>query len=334
MEWKTLVLVLVLGLGLVVSGCTQTQTQTQTQTPSQTQVQEITIYTGGTGGIYFPLGSAYAQILSKNGIPANAVTSGASVANAKAIESGDAQAALTQNDVLYYAYNGLYMFEGKPIKKYRGVATLYPEVVHILVRKDSDIMTLQDLEGKKVAVGAPGSGAAVGAEQVLRAAGLWDKVEKVWQDYNEGAQSLKLGQVDAVIFVSGVPTPAFSQISLQTPVRWLSVPDEVYEKLRDQGYIFYVKFTAPKDSYNGVDEDVPTIAVKATLAVSADLPDDVVYKMTKLLFENLDELRAANERARYISLDTALEGMSAPLHPGAIKYYEEKGITIPDELKP
>ena len=328
MKWKAIGLIFVLALGLIVSGCTQKETQTQT-----TQAQEITIYTGGTGGVYFPLGSKYAEILTKNDVPAKAVTSGASVANAKAIGDGTAQAAILQNDVAYYAYNGLYMFEGQTIKNIRGVAALYPETIQFIVRADSDIKTLQDLAGKKVAIGAPGSGTAVAAEQVLRAAGVWDSIEKVNQDFNEASQSLKLGQVDAAVIVSGIPTPSVNQIAVQTPVRVLPIPDGILNKLKQQGYIFYVRQVVPKGTYNGVEEDTPTLAVKAMLAVSADLSEDTVYKMTKILFENVDQLRAVHQKAQLISLETALDGMSIPLHPGAIKYYEEKGLSIPEELK-
>ncbi|ACS89442.1 MULTISPECIES: TAXI family TRAP transporter solute-binding subunit [Thermococcus] len=327
MKWKAIGLILVLALGLVISGCTQQETQTTTQ------AQEITIYTGGTGGVYFPLGSKYAEILSKNGVPATAVTSGASVANAKAIGDGTAQAGILQNDVAYYAYKGLYMFEGQAITNIRGVAALYPETVQFIVRADSDIKTLSDLAGKKVAIGAPGSGTAVAAEQVLRAAGVWDSIEKVNQDFNEASQSLKLGQVDAAVIVSGIPTPSVNQIAVQTPVRVLSIPDDTLNKLKEEGYIFYVRQIVPKDTYNGVDVDTPTIAVKAMLAVGADLPEDTVYQMTKILFENVDQLRAVHQKAQAISLETALDGMSIPLHPGAIKYYEEKGLTIPENLK-
>lgn len=328
MKWKAIGLIFVLALGLIVSGCTQKETQTQT-----TQAQEITIYTGGTGGVYFPLGSKYAEILTKNDVPAKAVTSGASVANAKAIGDGTAQAAILQNDVAYYAYNGLYMFEGQTIKNIRGVAALYPETIQFIVRADSDIKTLQDLAGKKVAIGAPGSGTAVAAEQVLRAAGVWDSIEKVNQDFNEASQSLKLGQVDAAVIVSGIPTPSVNQIAVQTPVRVLPISDDILNKLKQQGYIFYVRQVVPKGTYNGVEEDTPTLAVKAMLAVSADLSEDTVYKMTKILFENVDQLRAVHQKAQLISLETALDGMSIPLHPGAIKYYEEKGLSIPEELK-
>ncbi len=341
----TLAIVAVLVLSIFVAGCIGGQSSTSTATQggaSTTQSSSsgvsysgtITIYTGGTSGVYYPLGSKYAELLNKAGIKAKAVTSGASVSNAKAIGDGNAQAAIMQNDVAYYAYHGLYMFQGHPIKNLRGVAALYPETVQFVVRADSDIKSLQDLAGKKVAIGAPGSGTAVAAEQILKAAGVWDKIQKVNQDFSQAAQALKLGQIDAAVIVSGAPTPAITQIAVTTPVRVIPISDEVLNKLKSEGYIFYVRQVLPKDTYKGMTEDTPTLAVKALLVVSASLPDDVVYEMTKVLFDNVDALRAVHQKAKYISLDTALDGMSIPLHPGAYKYYEEKGLKVPDNIKP
>jgi len=323
MRWAAVGLIMALVLATVAVGCIQGE-----------KTQTITIYTGGTSGVYFPLGSKYAEILNKNGINAKAVTSGASVTNAKAIGEGKAQAAILQNDVAYYAYHGLYMFKDQPVKNIRGVAALYPETVQFVVKADSNIKSLEDLKGKKVAIGAPGSGTAVAAEQILKAAGVWDSIEKVNQKFSEAAQSLKLGQIDAAVIVSGAPTPAVDQIAQQTPVRVLPIPDDILNKLHQEGYIFYVRQILPKDTYNGMQEDTPTLAVKAMLAVSADLSEDTVYKMTKILFDNLDELHKVHAKTKYISLDTALDGMSIPLHPGAYKYYQEKGIQVPDNLKP
>ncbi|WP_457751311.1 TAXI family TRAP transporter solute-binding subunit [Thermococcus sp.] len=336
-------LVAVLIFAVVMAGCIgggqSTSTGTSTATSSSSTAKTtysgtITLYTGGTSGVYYPLGSKYAELLNKAGIKAKAVTSGASVSNAKAIGDGNAQAAIMQNDVAYYAYNGLYMFEGKPVKNLRGVAALYPETVQFVVRADSNIKSLQDLAGKKVAIGAPGSGTAVAAEQILKAAGVWDKIQKVNQDFSQAAQALKLGQIDAAVIVSGAPTPAITQIAVTTPVRVVPISDDVLNKLKSEGYIFYVRQVLSKDTYKGMTEDTPTLAVKAILVVSASLPDDVVYEMTKVLFDNVDALRAVHQKARYISLNTALDGMSIPLHPGAYKYYEEKGLTVPDKIKP
>jgi len=289
----------------------------------------VKIYTGGTGGTYYPIGTKLAELLNKysNGlIEASAVTSGASVANARALAAGDAQCVFIQNDIAYYAYNGLYMFEGSSVENIRGVATLYPEVIQIVVRADSGIKTLQDLAGKKVVVGAQGSGTAVNAEQILRAAGVWDKISPVYADFRQGSQMLKLGQVDAVFLTAGIPTSAVVELATTTPVDLVTIPDEVLNKLHEQGYKFYVKVIVPKDTYNGMTSDVPTLAVKAMLACDANLPENVVYTITKIMFEHLDELKQAHQRAAAISLDKALDGMSIPLHPGAEKYYKEKGV--------
>ncbi|AFK21672.1 TAXI family TRAP transporter solute-binding subunit [Pyrococcus sp. ST04] len=325
-------LAILLIFGVVISGCIGGTTQTTTT--QKEVVKEVTIYTGGTRGVYYPLGTRYAELLRNAGINAKAVTSGASVSNAKAIGEGNAQAAIMQNDVAYYAYHGLYMFEGNAIKNLRGVAALYPETIQFVVRADSDIKSLQDLAGKKVAIGAPGSGTAVAAEQILKAAGVWDKIQKVNQDFSQATQALKLGQIDAAVIVAGAPTPAVVEIAVTTPVRIIPIPDDILKKLKEEGYIFYVRQVLPKDTYKGMTEDTPTLAVKAILVVSADLPEDLVYKMTKVLFDNVEELRAVHQKARFISLKTALDGMSVPLHPGAYKYYEEKGIQVPDEIKP
>ncbi len=302
---------------------------------SEKQFTKITIYTGGTSGVYFPLGSKYAELLNKytNDIQAVAVTSGASVSNAKAIADGDAQAVIMQNDIAYYAYNGKEMFQGHPVKNLRGVAALYPETVQFVVRADSNIKSLSDLANKKVAIGATGSGTAVAASQILKAAGVWDSINKVYAKFSEAAQQLKLGQIDCAVIVSGAPTPAVNQIAVTTPVRVLPISDSVMNTLHSDGYIFYVRQNLPADTYNGMKEETPTLAVKAMLAVTASLPDNIVYEMTKVLFEHLDELKTVHQKAKDISLQTAMDGMSIPVHPGAKKYYDEKGIQVPSNLQ-
>ena len=343
-KWTALGLVFVLFLAIVAAGCTGGGGGTQTSTESKPIVEkndegkyEITIYTGsGPGSVYFAIGSMLAKVANKKSdlIAAKAVTSGASVANCKAIGKGEAHVAIAQNDVTWYAWEGKYQFEGKPIKVLRAIGTLYPEPVQIVVRADSDIKTIYDLKGKKVVVGAAGSGVAATAERVLKAAGIWDQIEPVYQTFEEAAQSLVLGQVDAEFTVIAYPAPAINQIAVKVPVRILNVPDEVVQKLHDQGYPFYVKVVIPKGTYNGMDEDAQTIAVKATLIVHKDLPDDLVYELTKILYENIDELAKAHQVAKQIDINHAFDGLMVPLHPGAIKYYEEQGITVPDEYKP
>ena len=342
---KYLMAILVIAT-IVLAGCAQQApkaTPTPAPTPSGVKIPKedgkyvITIYTGsGPGSVYFAVGSMFAKISTKKATSytAKGVTSGASVSNCKAIAKGEALAAIAQNDVTYYAWNGKFQFEGKPVKELRAIGTLYPEPIQIVVRADSDIKTLQDLAGKKVVVGAAGSGCAATAERVLKAAGVWDKIDPVYQTFSEAAQSLVLGQVDAEFTVIAYPAPAIDQIAVKVPVRLISVPDNVVEKLHNEGYPFYVKVTIPKGTYNGMDEDAQTIAVKSTFVVHKDVPDEVVYEMTKILYDNIDELAKAHQVAKQIDIHHAFDGLMVPLHPGAIKYYEEKGISVPANLKP
>lgn len=297
---------------------------------------KVTIYTGGTGGVYYPLGVKLADLLNKyagDKITASASSSGASVANARALGSGDANLVFIQNDIAYYAYNGLYMFSEGKIGKIRGLATLYPEIIQIIVRADSGIERVSDLGGKRVAVGAAGSGTAVEAEIILRAAGVWDKITVQNLDFTQAAQALKLGQVDAAFVVAGIPTSAVMELAATTPINLVEIPDELLNTLRQQGYTFFVPYTVPKETY-GLTKDVKTLAVRAMLAISSDVPDDIAYTILKVMFDHIDELRQAHSRAQDISIEKALDGLPIKLHPGAAKYYQDKGITIPSELRP
>jgi len=329
-----LVLIVLAAIAILLTQRAPETTTTTTPTPAPYQLK---IFTGGTGGVYYPLGTKLAEMLNKysgGAITASASTSGASVANAQALAAGDTNLIFIQNDIAYYAYKGIYMFEGKRVEVIRGVATLYPEIIQIVVRADSGIKSLEDLAGKVVAVGAAGSGTAVEAEIILRAAGLWDKITPQYLDFRQAAESIKLGTVHAAFIVAGIPTAAVQELAATTPVNLVSIPTELLEKLRAQGYTFFIPVTVPKDTYNGMTSDVQTLAVLAMLAVRADVPEDVVYEVLDIMFTYIDELRAAHARARDIELGKALNGMPIPLHPGAVKYYREKGLTIPPELLP
>jgi len=293
---------------------------------------DVTIYTGGTGGTYFPLGSRYAELLNENStaIDASAVTSGASVTNAKAIGSGECQAGLLQNDVAYYARTGINMFDAA-IPELQGVACWYPETIQFVVKADSGIATLEDMMGKNVAVGAPGSGTVVACEQILSVAGVWDSITRFDLNFAEAASAVKLGEVDAGFLVAGFPTSAVEELAVSEDVRIVEVPDDVLQGLQDEGYPFYVRQVIPSGTY-GMTSDVSTVAVQAMLGVGASVDEDVVYDMTKILFEQVDELRATHTKANDITLESALDGMSVVVHPGAVKYYEEMGVSVPADL--
>lgn len=293
---------------------------------------EITIYTGGTGGTYFPLGSRYAELLNEfsDDIEARAVTSGASVTNCRALGTGECQAALAQNDVAYYASQGINMFD-EPIVNILGVACWYPETIQFVVTADSDIMSLADMAGRNVAVGAPGSGTAVACEQILRAADIWDSITRFDLNFAESASALRLGEVDVGFLVAGYPTAAIEELAVTEDIRLVDIPDNILEMLFDDGYVFYTRQTVPAGVY-GMSQAADTVAVQAMLCVRADLPDEVVYDMTKILFEQVDELRTVHTKANDITLESALSGMSVPLHPGAIEYYQEVGLSCPPRL--
>ncbi|MCC6047820.1 MAG: TAXI family TRAP transporter solute-binding subunit [Desulfurococcaceae archaeon] len=297
----------------------------------------LKIWTGGTGGVYYPLGVKLSELLNKYAsdvVTASVSTSGASVANMRALAAGDANLVFVQNDIAYYAYKGIYMFNGSKVDIVRGVAVLYPEVVQIVVRADSGIKSIYDLRGKRVAVGAAGSGTAVEAELILRAAGLWATITPQYMDFATAASALKLGQVDAAFVVAGIPTSAVLELSATVPVNLVEVPDEVLSKLVEQGYRFFTRYTVPAGTYTGMTSDVRTVAVMAMLAVRADVPDHVVYTVLKVMFDRLSELREAHARAKDIELAKALQGMPIPLHSGAIRFYQERGISVPPELRP
>ena len=291
---------------------------------------KITIFTGGTAGVYFPLGSKYAEMLNKHSdkIDASAVTSGASVTNAKAIGSNECQVALLQNDVAYYALTGTTGMFDKAIPELRGLACLYPETIQFVVLADSPIKSLADLAGKNVAVGAPGSGTAVACEQILTAAGVWNGITRFDLNFAEAASAIKLGEVDAGIILAGAPTPAIEELAISSPVRILDVPSDILSKLLGAGYPFYVQQPLASGTY-GMTSGVTTVAVQAMLAVRSDLSEDIVYDMTKILFTQLEELRTAHTKGNEVTLQSAIDGMSLKLHPGAVKYYREAGLNVP-----
>jgi len=326
MKYKVGVL-LVLAIALLFLGCAQEEKPKATPTPEAKGI-EVTIVTGGSAGTYYPVGGAMAQAITEfaPGIKATAVTSGASVVNARKIGDMEAEFGLLQNDVAYYAYNGVEMFKDAKVGKIRGVATLYPEIIQIVTLKENNIKTIYDLKGKRVAVGAPGSGTAVDALQILNAAGIDESNTDIrFLNFKEVSDALKDKTIDAGFIVAGIPTAAVSDIAAVREVAIVEVPDEIYNKLKEN-YPFYTQVNIPAGTYNGVDEDVKTVAVLAMLATNADLPEEVVYEVTKAIFEHRDVLEAAHKRAADITLETALDGMSIPLHPGAEKYYKEKGL--------
>lgn len=310
----------------------ETSTGETDKTPTKPGSDQIfiNIATGGTGGTYYPLGGAMAKIFNDNieGVNANAQSTGASVENIGLVSGGETELAFIQNDVTYYAWTGTESFKDSgEIKNIRGMAMLYPEVVQIIATKDSGIKTVADLAGKQVAVGAPGSGTELNARQLLAAHGMeYKDLKKAdYLSFNEAASSLKDKHVDAAFVTGAIPTSAVTEVTQTADIVVIPVaPEKIAELI--ETYPFYTQVVIPGGSYRGNDEDVTSPAVMAMLVVPEDLDEDLVYQMTKFLFEQRQVIVDTHDRGNDIKLETALDGMPIDLHPGAKRYYDEQGI--------
>ena len=290
--------------------------------------ENVSLLTCSTAGVYYPLGAGMARIWNKYvpNINATAEPSGCSVVNMKLMEQGQANTALAQNDAVYFATKGLKFFEGKIVTKPRGVLMLYDEVWHIATTKQSGIKTIMDLKGKRVSVSFPGSIGNMNAFFLLEAYGMTEKDIKPYQlSLSDGIQQLKDGNIDALIETGGAPPVAgFLDLAHTRDVVFIGIDKEHREKLIQRSpYLSHA--VIPSNTYKGIDQDLPTLAVTCMLVASSDLGSDLVYKLTKAIFEHLDILGESHIKGKLVSLETSLRGMILPLHPGAEKYYKEVG---------
>ena len=285
----------------------------------------LNIATGGTAGTYYPIGGAMAEILNKDikGMNASAQSTGATVANINMLKDGSVDLAIVQNDITYYAVNGTEMFQDKKVDTIHGIATLYPETCQFVTLDSSGIKSIKDLKGKKVAVGAAGSGAEANARQILEAYGItYNDIEVQYLSFAEGASALKDGNVDAAFLTAGYPTASVQDISSQNKIRLLPVDSDKAEALIAK-YPFYTKTTIPAGTYAGFNEEVQTISVMAMLVATDKVDDKLGYEIAKAIFSNLDRLQAAHSVGKLITKDGAMKGMSLPMNAGAEKFFKE-----------
>lgn len=303
----------------------------------------ITIGSGSTSGLYYPTAVGIAKILSEAdvGLRANARSTGASVYNANAIGEGSLQMGMMQNNIAYYAYNGtgVEAFKNNSIENLRGVIGLYPEAIHILARKDANIETVADLAGKRVYVGDVGSGTEQDAMNILNAFGVsFDDLQATVRGSSGNAVGLlRDDKIAAMFYTVGLGSSAIVEAAQTAPVTVVSIPQEQLDQLQ-QEYAFYTPFTIPGGTYPGVDEEVQTVTLKAMLGASSELSEDDVYTFMNTIFnEKLDaffnDIQNPNLK-QFFTVDSGLEGMSIPLHPGAVKFFEEQDVEIPDDLMP
>ena len=284
--------------------------------------QFLNIATGGTSGTYYPLGGALAELLNNNikGMNASAQATGAAVANINMLKDGSVDLAFVQNDIAYYAENGTEMFKDNKVDTIRGIAALYPETIQFVTTADTGITSVSQLKGKRVAVGASGSGTEANARQILAAYGItYDDIEPQYLSFGEAVDALKDGNVDAGVVVAGFPTAAIQDLSANKSAVVLDIDAATAAKLKEQ-YPYYNAITIPAGTYPGQETDVNTICVKCILIGTDKLSDDMGGEIAKILYSNLDRMTAAHAVGKYITKDTALEGMSIKMNAGAEKY--------------
>jgi TRAP transporter TAXI family solute receptor len=288
----------------------------------------ITILTGGTNGVYYPLGTTLSSIYAR-AIPGASVTAQAtqgSVENMRLLENGDGELAFTLGDTLAAAWAGNKEagFDA-PYRKLRAIARIYPNFIQIVASARTGIKTLADLKGKKVSVGANGSGTALNAIAIFRAAGFgFSDLGKV--DYSPFGTSARLvieGALDATIQSAGLGVESIRHLLASGQARLIPIPAEVVAKTGSQ---VYVAATIPANTYDGQTADVPTASVPNFLVTRAEVSNNVAYLMTKSLFDKLDQLVDTHPAAKDISIKTATTGLPIPLHPGAERYYRDIGI--------
>mgnify|MGYP001235056423 CR=1 FL=1 len=290
--------------------------------------QFINVLAGGTSGVYYPLAVALSEIYAEN-IPdarPSVQATKASVENLNLLQQGRGEIAFSLGDSVALAWEGNEEAGfPQPLDKLRGVAAIYPNYIQVVATASSGVKTLADLAGKGVSVGAPRSGTELNARAVFQAAGLtYEDLGKVeYLPFGESVELMKNRQLDATLQSAGLGVASIRDLASTNDVTVVAIPPDVVEKI---GNPVYVSEIIPAGTYDGQDEDVPTAAIVNFLVTHEDVPEEVVYQMTKSMFENLEKMAAAHSAARQISLEKAAQGMPIPLHPGAERYYREVGV--------
>jgi hypothetical protein len=296
--------------------------------PAAARAQDfINVLTGGTSGVYYPLGVALSKIYGEKvpNVRPTVQATKASVENLQLLQQGKGEIAFTLGDSLDAAWKGDEEAGFKsPLKKLRGVTAIYPNYVQIVASKDSGIKTLADLKGKRLSVGAPKSGTELNARAILAAAGMsYKDLGKVeYLPFAESVELMKNRQLDATLQSAGLGVASLRDLSTSVEITVVEVPAAIVDKAGPP----FVKATIPANTYGGQTAAVPAAAVLNYLVTHEGVKEETVYQMTKALYENLPDLTAAHAAARAIKLDSALEGMPLPLHPGAARYFKEKGL--------
>lgn len=311
-----------LKLGAIVAGAALSVAPLSAQAE-----QFINILTGGTSGVYYPLGVALSKVYADgiDGARTQVQATKASVENLNLLQQGKGELGLALGDSVKFAWEGNEDAGFKaPLDKLRGIAAVYPNYIQIAASAESGVTSLADLAGKGLSVGAAKSGTELNARAILDAAGMSyaDLAKVEYLPFAESVELMKNRQLDATLQSAGLGVASLKDLGTTQAIEIVSIPADIAEKLGAP----YIAATIPAGTYQGQDEDVPTVAVVNFLVTHDGVDEETAYQMTKLLFENLETLAAAHNAAAAIDLQKAIEGMPIPLHPGAERYYREQGL--------
>jgi uncharacterized protein len=294
----------------------------------------LSIATGGTGGTYYPLGGGLAELISSeiDGYKAVAEVTGASVENMGLIHRQDSDLAIALADTVHQAYYGGERFNGNKLNVL-ALASLYPNAIQIVALADSGITSLEDLKGKRVSVGAPGSGTEVNAKALLESNGMsFEDFDVRSLNFNESADALRDGDIDAGFWSVGPPTSSIVSLATTRDIALVSLSKQEVANAREAVPVF-APYTLRAGIYEGLEAPTSSIGIPNVLTVNSAMSEDLAYKITKLLFEKVEALRAIHPAANDTTVEFSLESTPIPLHPGAVRYYEEIGASIPDNLR-
>lgn len=302
---------------------------------SPAREKHISIAAGGVGGVYYPYGGGLAEIWTRHvpGIRAVAEVTAASVENIRLVHRGESPTAAVMNDALYQAYHGEGRFKGRP-QKVLGLFQMYPHHYHVVALKGANIRGIQDIKGKRVSVGAPGSGTEFKTNLVLNALGISYSDFRVQRlSFTENANALKDGTIDVGIWDVAAPTSSIMDLATTRDIVLVPFSDEEIQKIV-KAHPFYSAFELPAGVYKGQDYPVKNPSVWNTVICTAGMEEDLAYKLVKAVFQNKDYLEKIHPFAKFTTPGNTLQASPIPLHPGAVKYYREIGLKVPDSLMP
>lgn len=286
----------------------------------------------GVGGMYYPFANAFTELASKDetGINWKVKSTAGSAANLRLLSDNYIELGIAQADLIEDAYYGKGSFHSGEYRGYKAVASLYPEACQIVVRKDSDITSLDDLEGKTVSIGEEESGTERNATQILEMCGLPDNlVDTKNLDYTDAADQLAEKKIDAFFCTAGICTTVIEELTKECDIRLVEIPESCRQKLK-KAYSFYNDYVIPAGTYSGQTEDIQTLSVQSVLLASNTLSEKTVQKLTESLFKHIKDIQYSTSINLQLTPQDAVKGITIPFHPGAEAYYKAEGIELPE----